>query len=53
MKETRPSWIKTKCRVVATFAELLKNWGTALMREVYFKYIVKSIKNIFLRQNLF
>ena len=45
--------IKTKHRVVATFAELLKNWGIALMGEVYFKYIGKSIKNIFMRQKLF
>ncbi|WP_315369014.1 hypothetical protein, partial [Kingella oralis] len=40
-------------RVVDTFAELLKNWGTALMCEVYFKYIEKSIKNIFSCRYLF
>ena len=43
---------KSKRQAVATFAELLKNWGTAPICEVYFKYIVKSIENIFTRQSL-
>jgi len=52
-ERSAPILIKTKHRVVDTFAELLKNWGTALMCEVYFKYIGKSIKNIFSCRYLF
>ena len=33
-ERSAPILIKTKHRVVDTFAELLKNWGTALICEI-------------------